>query len=176
MAHEVNMEFFMHGITRRNPNKPNWFHHPIHDVESIWWIALRTFYYLQASSIEERRALFPDSGIGSRTGIWLSLSSYDYLCTRPPGIIQDLLYDWLLSINKEHTSMQAGFDENATYRSFDYNNACEASITFLTNIRHALQEIHAQEVLNDQESDEQITDVENIDDRPRKRFKADGNP
>jgi hypothetical protein len=139
MANEVYIENFMHGRTRKNQYKPDWFHHPIHDVESIWWIALWSFYFLQVSSDKQKQDLFPESGIGFRPEIWRSEESYGRLCTQPPAIIQDLLFNWLTSIKTEHESLQAGFDKDATYRLFDYNKACAASVEFLQDIQIALK-------------------------------------
>jgi hypothetical protein len=61
---------------------------------------------------------------------------------------------------------------NATYLSFDYNKACEASIEFLKKIQIALQEIHDQEAPHEEENDEGVEETEEVDDRPRKRLKT----
>jgi hypothetical protein len=170
MTHEVHVERFIYALGLDSQYWPKWFHHPIHDVESIWWIALWTFYFLQDSPVEQRQALFPHAGTGSRSEIWLADASYSALCSHPPESIQVLLYDWLQSIKAEHTSLQAGFDMNKSYESFDYNKACEVSIGFLQNIRRVLQDIRDQEELNE-EKDEGIIEVEDFD-RPRKRMKT----
>jgi hypothetical protein len=147
MANEVYKERFTLG-----PWPPRqeitWFHHPIYEAESLWWIALWTFYYLQDSLVEERRILFPESGLGYRTDIWYSGAEYDQICTRPPETIQDILYAWLSSIRKAHTDLQARF-EDASYQSFDYYEVMEASFNFIEDIQIALRKIYEKETYDD---------------------------
>jgi hypothetical protein len=105
MANEVYAENFFH-VTRGNvKNAPKWFHHPIHDVESIWWIALWTLHFLQASPDEQRKALFPDSGTGSHSHIWAYPGLYMRLCGHLPTTIQVLFHKWLQSIDTQHRSL-----------------------------------------------------------------------
>jgi serine/threonine protein kinase len=173
MANEVHVERFRYAIGLGNQYKPRWFHHPIHDVESIRWIALWTFYFLQESPAEQRHALFPHSGTGSRSDIWAWDAEYENLCSHPSKPIMQLLFKWLQAIQAEHKSLQAGFDMNRSYESFDYHKACEVSIGFLQRIRLALQGIRGQEEPNEGDKGEGIAEAEDVD-RPRKRMKTEG--
>ena len=115
------------------PQRVPWFHNPIHDLESTWWIALWTFYHLQNGM--DSPSLFPRPD--QRLEIWTASDSFRDLCGTLPPRILDLSEGWLTFTQEQYQELEKQ-DMNDSHFSFDYGPVFDGVLACIEAIINAL--------------------------------------
>jgi hypothetical protein len=110
-----------------------WFHNPIHDMESAWWIALWAFRDFEDGLSP---SLFTESSL--RRGILTSAGSFLTHCSALPTPVIDYLEDWLLFMRSEYTKLEKLVSDHS-YGSFDYDYVFKFVIQFIEAIIEVLE-------------------------------------
>ena len=115
------------------PPPPPWFHNPIHDLESTWWVALWTLYHLR--NLMDGASLFTEQQ--QRGDIWIVSRSYLDLCAVLPKEILGLLEGWRLFMRQQYQELEKQVVNNSHF-SFDYDPVFEGALKCIKAIINAL--------------------------------------
>lgn len=108
-----------------------WFHNPIHDAESAWWIALWAYRHLD----DTIHCLFRDQG--ERTAIVGFEAMFEERCSALPGSVLTPLDEWLSSIREQYQELEVQIPKGS-HDLFDYNDVFDTTIEFVEEILKAL--------------------------------------
>ncbi|KIM22535.1 hypothetical protein M408DRAFT_28662, partial [Serendipita vermifera MAFF 305830] len=127
MACEVDARDFLFLPDTSDDTVVPWFHNPIHDIESIWWIAVWDYRHVNATM----RSLFRD--LAGRSNFVHSPSFFLRKCPEIPTNVRHSLHAWLVSIRSQYTELESLVPKQS-HRTFDYNSVFEAAIRFIEAI------------------------------------------
>jgi hypothetical protein len=112
-----------------------WFHNPIHDLESAWWIAVWAFCYLEHWVSD---SVFTDNT--QRAPIILLPGNFENECTGLPIAILEPLDQWLTFMREKYTELGKRVLAG-THLSFNYDEVFNGVIGFIEEIIDALSKI-----------------------------------
>ncbi|KIM22538.1 hypothetical protein M408DRAFT_28665 [Serendipita vermifera MAFF 305830] len=131
MAVEVNLRVFLFLPDVDLPPAVPWFHNPIHDTESAWWIALWAYRHAD----DMMGTLF--RGQGTRTGALTTPGMFRRNNSALPDHARHSLNDWLQSIQNQYKEL-GGLLLKQPHPFFDYNSVFNNAIKFIEGIVTAL--------------------------------------
>jgi len=127
-------------VGRRNPKATTsppvpWFHNPIHDLESAWWIAVWAFCYLKHWVSD---SVFTDNA--QRAPIIFLPGNFENECTGLPIAILEPLDQWLTFMRDKYTELGKRVLAG-THVSFNYDEVFAGVIGYIEEIIDALSEM-----------------------------------
>ena len=136
MAVEVNAQRF-YFLPHKDPTAPTfpsvpWFHNPIHDVESAWWIVV---WALCHHKRWVKDALFTNRT--QRLSVILVPGVFHYECTGIPAAILKPLDKRLNFMRAKYTEL-GGLVLDGTHSSFNYDEVFGPMIGYIEEIIDAL--------------------------------------
>jgi hypothetical protein len=127
--------FLPENLEAPTPRPVPWFHNPIHDMESAWWIAVWAFCYLKQWVSD---SLFTNYRLRAPT-LFRPSTFYDE-CTGLPVALQKPLIQWLAFMRDKY--MELGKQVLAgTHLSFNYDEVFIRVIGYIEEIIDALSEM-----------------------------------
>jgi hypothetical protein len=130
-------EFYFLPEDLKAPTTPSipWFHNPIHDMESAWWIVVWTFCQLKHWV---KDSLFTDHTLRAPTVF--APMTFRNKCTGLPAAILEPLIQWLTFMRDKYKELGKQISDG-THLSFDYDEVFIRVIGYIEEITEALSKM-----------------------------------
>jgi hypothetical protein len=140
-----------------------WFHNPLHDIESAWWIAVWTFC---RRNCRANPSLFRNNAV-RLTAITVE-GNFRYECSWIPEPVLDILEIWLTFVRDKYTQL-GKLVWDGSHLSFKYEEVFDTVIMFIEAI---IDVILSDSTLG---SEEPANSAEGFPNKRRKTKHSEGN-